>query len=404
MKKLILLCLVSLTHHTMAQAKQSYDFETIKQGIIILAKQFSAQDKLHEAKILAQFLYNTDKNNPDVQALVAALKKDDSVRVYTEMADKGMQFHRYIEGFTRTLKRPDYVRSMSIVATAINPDSNLQRNVKEKDLIYTNKYYIGLFPESEEVSRPANNYTATSAAKRIIIKQLNYNPANFIQGINSVNYLLKDTGVQVEFDEDRMDNIKDIFSSRDDSRGYTIFRGITDPKAARKSIYIKNMLVYDFLRYLQFTTRLTFDLDDDDNIIYLSEAQRGQDGLPEFVRYSSTLSRDIRTSPTNANQKFGNKKVQIIGRITAYANEDRFFLIQLDKFFIVRIDKTRLKDNSQETIIKYAQEYAKTKNNLLLKHTIVAVRGTLKITNSRNATIENCTDVLATENAYFYTK
>jgi hypothetical protein len=402
MKKLVFLLLILLIPAVTAQQKKP--FENIKIGLLILAKQYYKDKEVHRAKILSTFLYAVDKANPQVTGLVNNIQERDPVTLRTRMMDDGLEFSKYVEEFTLSLKNPEHVASMSLLSTVINPNSKLEKNILKKSFLTTTNYYIELFPDSDEVEEPDMTMSATDASQKIMIHEMNYNPAEMLKSINHVNYLLRKTGVQIKLETEGMEETKQFISEQNDAEGYIVYEGPPDPEAPTKNIPVKGMSVLEFVRYLEHTTRLSFFVSDNESAIIIKEAQKGQRGRPQFMKRSTSLAAELRANFVKSRQTYEAKLFQIKGQISRVKDEGTFYLIEMDGFFVVKVDKKRLKEDSQEKIEKALAEYNKSKIPTLLKHLNVVVRGKLNIKSSRSAYINDCYSILADDNAYFYTK
>lgn len=404
MKRLLLLAFFIFSLTLPAQKLAQYDFETIKTGVLILAKQYCSQQKFHKAKILAKFLNGVDSNNADVKELIKALQEDSTVRVYTKITDEGLAFSKYLEGFTNSLAKEEYRETMSLITSVINPHSPIERNVKNKSFITSTNYYIDLFPNSSEVAKQDLRMTAKEASQKIFIKSMNYSPAEIVKAINHVNFLLRKTGVQIKFeiDFDNPESLKEFFSSQDESNGYIVYQAIEDKKAPKRVVPIRNLSVLDFLRYIEHTTGLRFEISNRESALIFREAIKGQNGIPEFVIPANTLKNRIMKNPVQAKEAYEGKNAQIIGIITRTIAKGDDYLIEINSFYVLTLSKKLLKNGSRQIIEAALASYKKNKDSDSLKSLVIAVRGNISITGKTRAQINDCTSVLATERANFY--
>ena len=91
MKNIINISLILFFFSTFALA-QNNALKDLQRGAQILARQYYQQKEIHKAKTLVKFLTIVDKNNPNNENLIEAIKTKKSLRVYQTLDDNGIKY------------------------------------------------------------------------------------------------------------------------------------------------------------------------------------------------------------------------------------------------------------------------------------------------------------------------
>ena len=407
MKKFILFFSFTFSTAFFSNAQEAETLNLVREGAMILAKQYYAAEDLHKAKTMIKFLTVIDKENTSVKQLITDVKAEKSIRVRQRLTDNGMQYSELLYDFARSLGAQSISQKsiLAHVASVINSQSEAMRFVKNKAALKNTDYYKDIFPEViERITEPVEKMVPTKVVNEIAIESLSYNPSQFLKAVSYVNYVLRKTGSQIFINNENMKKTEIKIDGVDREEGFVRYEGPQDEGAPDKNIQIENMSILEFLRYIEHTTRLSFILNDRKYAIDLIEAENGKNGRPLYFKTSESLKKDIQKSLTKSRIQYQNKLIQLKGTITKVANTDANFLIQLDNLIVIEIDKRLLKDDSQKRIETYLNDYNTTKASNFLKHLTVVVRGKAEIRTLSKIYIKNCHSILAEDAAYFYTK
>lgn len=403
MKNIILLISVFFASFCYAQEEQT-KLQLITQGAHILARQFHASKKPHQAKILAQFLNQIDKDNAQTKQLIEIIKTSAQIRINSRLKDNGLQYAKFL--FTNGPELPDTIEKkmkqflLGIVCTSLNKNSSAKKYLPNPSIINTNSFYKSLFPSSNSLDQPM---TPLQVFKEAVLPSFQFNPTELLKAINFVNYQLRKTGTQLKFKliAGKKGSKAIYIDSVDDSNGYIIYSGSPNMAAQNINITMKNMQLREFLNYLKHTTLFEFRLNTQNKLIEIVDADNGKRGRPQNFKSTETLVRDIEKSKTHAQLNFDNKTMQIKGIVTHTTNKltnEKFFIL-LDGLIIVEINKNRLKDKSLALIEQQLKDATANETSFEL-----VVRGKAFIQSATKIRIKECYSILSENTAFFYTK
>ena len=394
---------------TSISAQQANPLEDLKRGARILAYQYLFAKEPHKAKTMAKFLTIIDENNQDNERLINAIKNNDPVKLEAFIEDKGVMYSDFLLDLLKILPENNKTREKRnvgfYICTVINPDSQASQFIP-KDQNYS-KFYHDIFEGGASPLPPDNmpkeEMDAKTAASKVIIESLNYNPTEFLEAVNLINYKLRNTGTQVEIESEKV-----IVEFVDEDNGYKIMTG-PKIKAHDKNVFLKNLPLIELLKFIEHTTWLTYSLEG--NTIKLVDSKGGEHGRPQYFKLPESLQKDMQESLFKAQNKYNDKTMQIKGTITQIKDSGSIFYIELNGIFVVVVNKNKLKDDSIKIITERFNEYAAAKKEGLMNNVAknrpymeVVVRGTCKIVKFNQIFINDCYSVLAEDAGHFYTK
>ena len=404
-KKIILLSLLFIPS---LHAQEPLEY--LKEGSLILAKQFHDEGQKLKAVTLLTFCLELDESNQEAQKFISIIDSQEEVRLYQRLPDKGRNFSKFINKIVQnnTDLPGGRIKHMAYIAKVLDPNSPTAHISDEENYFDTfKKYFPDYSPETSEKTamlgstvdheliRKLVGKKPFEIAKSVTVHKLTHNPRNLLYTINELNKLLHPfkTSIQIQTnaipvqEEAIVHGVKKYIGEELDVRSITVS--------------FNEATIYEILKYIEHTLALTF-LQDSSQIV-IREGVRGKNGRPELFKLGSKLVPDIKQSTIKAKAKYHMKSIQIKGNITQLKAESSKLLVEIDNHFVAEIDNRLLKASTIQLMKDYLQKQ-KMEPSSAEQMLNVSLRGFIKIRTISRTDIIKCTSIIAEDAPHFYLK
>ena len=332
MKNIFFATILSITISILTcHGQNSRDRENILRGASILAHQYYKDMEISKAKILTCFALEFDSDNEKIRALAKNITENTEILLDERLIDNGLKYSKYL---LATLKRmpshPEALKRKSLLAHIIYTIAPEKEEVFP--LLNTSRfkrYTDKLFPKSSS----QKEYSILETTKSTIIN-IDYRLPDFLPAINQLNKTLSQSDIKVYVKSSRVEY--ETYTNENDiliHEGPAII-------ASQHAQSLNGISVFEFLEFITHTLALRYDFHEEEKTIVITDAHKGQDSYPHYLKKSAHFKSEITKQFFNAKKKYSKKDIQLKGIITKLRdNKKGKLLIELDNYFIAEILK-----------------------------------------------------------------